>query len=357
MPSCNRRRWDRTKSRFPINLATALRLSDARPLIVATAQARIWVAEAELTKAKVLWVPDLNIGSDYIRHDGGGPDFNKGIMTAPSTNFFYGGAGLWGTSMDHPHDRCHLPAPGGPAGPQLPPLGHPGRQERRPDPDRRRLLPWCTSTGGCTPAPSTCVERGHDLVERIAALSRDLVQAFEVDRARNMVADLEQQAVSARQQWRVAERQAHPGAPARPPRGGRAARARPPSDHPDRPGRDARRPDADRPDQPPRGRLAAGAGPGGGGGGPPREGAPAHPRRRAQRLPDPRASMLQAGIFGIGPNSSLNQWTGRDDFSFQPLWQLKNLGFGNLARIKEQRGSESLAIIDSSRPRTGWRRR
>ena len=45
-----------TDLRFPINLATALRLSDARPLIVAAAQARVWVAEAELTQAKVLWV-------------------------------------------------------------------------------------------------------------------------------------------------------------------------------------------------------------------------------------------------------------------------------------------------------------
>ena len=86
-----------TDLRFPINLATALRLSDARPLIVAAAQASVWVAEAELTRAKVLWVPTLNVGFDYIRHDGGGPDFNKGIMTAPSVNFFYGGAGLWGT--------------------------------------------------------------------------------------------------------------------------------------------------------------------------------------------------------------------------------------------------------------------
>ena len=46
-----------TDLRFPINLATALRLSDARPLIVAAAQASVWVAEAELTRAKVLWVP------------------------------------------------------------------------------------------------------------------------------------------------------------------------------------------------------------------------------------------------------------------------------------------------------------
>ena len=80
-----------TDLRFPINLATALRLSDARPLIVAAAQASVWVAEAQLTRAKVLWVPTLEFGGDYIRHDGGGPDFNKGIMTAPSVNYFYGG--------------------------------------------------------------------------------------------------------------------------------------------------------------------------------------------------------------------------------------------------------------------------
>ena len=34
---------------------------------------------------------------------------------------------------------------------------------------------------------------------------------------------------------------------------------------------------------------------------------------------------LQAGIFGLGPNSSLNQWTGRVDVSFQLMWQLEGL--------------------------------
>ena len=49
--------------RFPINLATALRLSDARPLIVAAAQAGVWVAEADLTQAKVLWIPSSTSAS------------------------------------------------------------------------------------------------------------------------------------------------------------------------------------------------------------------------------------------------------------------------------------------------------
>src|SRR5262245_52478849 len=60
--------------RFPINLGTALRLADDRPLVVAAAQATAWRAEADLQKAKVLWVPTFNFGLDYIRHDGFGPD-------------------------------------------------------------------------------------------------------------------------------------------------------------------------------------------------------------------------------------------------------------------------------------------
>ena len=56
--------------------------------------------------------------------------------------------------------------------------------------------------------------------------------------------------------------------------------------------------------------------------------------------------LIQAGIFGMGPNNKLNQWTGRDDVSLQVMWQLDAFGIGNLARIKEQRGEQSRAIVD-----------
>jgi hypothetical protein len=55
---------------------------------------------------------------------------------------------------------------------------------------------------------------------------------------------------------------------------------------------------------------------------------------------------IQAGIFGFGRNSSLNQWTGRADLSYQVMWQAEGFGLGNLARVKKQRGDESRAIID-----------
>ena len=54
---------------------------------------------------------------------------------------------------------------------------------------------------------------------------------------------------------------------------------------------------------------------------------------------------IQGGIFGIGANSTLNNYVGRDDVSVQLMWQLENFGFGNLARIKGTRGQESEAFI------------
>ena len=188
-----------TDLRFPINLATALRLSDARPLIVAAAQASVWVAEAELTRAKVLWVPQLNIGGDYIRHDGGGPDFNKGILTAPSVNFFYGGGGLW--EIVSLTDVFFEPL-----------VKRQALNSRQWDIQAAKndaLLMTADAYfdvhqhRGKFAGALYCVERGHDLVHRIASLSSELVPIVEVDRARNLLADLQQQAVSSRQAWRV----------------------------------------------------------------------------------------------------------------------------------------------------------
>ena len=187
-----------TDLRLPINLATALRLSDARPLIVDAAQASVWVAEARLTRAKVLWIPSLMIGFDYLRHDGGGPDFNKGIMTAPSVNFFYAGGGMW-QSLNLT-DAYFEPlvaraswtrSTGTCSGPRT------TRCSRPPTPTSRSTAP-----AACTPARSTASRAGTSSSTASRAQHRPGL-AVEVDRARNLVADLEQRAASAREAWRV----------------------------------------------------------------------------------------------------------------------------------------------------------
>jgi outer membrane protein TolC len=331
--------------RFPINLATALRLSDARPLIVAAAQAGVWVAEAELTRAKVLWIPALNIGFDYIRHDGGGPDFNKGIMTAPSTNFFYAGAGLWGDpwGVISTTDAIYQPL----AARQVLNARHWNIQTAKND----ALLQTADAYfmvhrhRGMYAGALYTVERAHDVVGRITALGRDLVPAFEIDRARNMLADLEQQSVSAREDWRVQSARLTKILRLDP----RAVVEPLEHDHlqvtlidPSRqldeltPIALANRPEiASNRDLVKAAEVRVRA----------EKARPFIPEIVLNGFQTP-FEMLQAGIFGLGPNSNLNQWTGRSDFSIQPLFQLQNLGFGNLAMIKAQRGMESLAIID-----------
>ena len=191
-----------------------------------------------------------------------------------------------------------------------------------------------------------CVERGHDLVERIANLSRELVPAVEVDRARNMLADLEQQAVSARQEWRVQSAnltqvlRLDPRAVVEPLEHdhlqitlidpGRTLDDLMPIALTNRPELASHQAIVQAADDAIRREKAR----------------PLLPSVLLNGFQTPGGMLIQAGIFGLGPNSSLNQWAGRDDVSVQLIWQLEGFGIGNLARIKEQRGEQSRAIIE-----------
>jgi outer membrane protein TolC len=331
--------------RFPINLATALRLSDARPLIVAAAQASVWEAEADLQRARVLWLPALNIGFDYIRHDGGGPDFNKGIMTAPSVNFFYAGAGLWGGNLGiiSTTDALFEPL----VARQILNARHWDIQAAKNDALMRTADAYFSvhQYRGRYAGKLYCIKRGDELIERLATMSRDLVQGFEVERARNMVADLQQRAVSDRQQWRVSSANLTQVLRLDP----RAVVEPLEHDHLQitliEPGRTLEElmPIAltNRPEVAAHQAMT--------------QAAIAAIRREKARPFIPSVGingfqtpfeMIQAGIFGLGANNKLNQWTGRDDVSIQPVWQLQNLGFGNLALIKKQRAQQSQAIVD-----------
>src|SRR5205823_14831456 len=55
---------------LPINLATALRLADARPLVIEAARAAVETEYGLYEQARVLWLPTVYVGVDYQRHDG-----------------------------------------------------------------------------------------------------------------------------------------------------------------------------------------------------------------------------------------------------------------------------------------------
>lgn len=329
-----------TDLRFPINLATALRLSDARPLIVAAAQAGVWVAEAQLTRAKVLWVPSFAIGFDYLRHDGGSPDINKGVLTAASMNFFYGGAGLY--QMVNLTDAYFEPL----AAQQV--LN--SRQWDIQTAKNDALLMTADAYfsvhqyRGMYAGALYCVERGRELVERLAGLSRDLVPSDEVERARSLLAEYEQQSTSAREAWRVHSANLTQILRLDP----RAVVVPLEHDHLQITLVDPAMSLHDlihtavthRPELASYQSLV--------------KAAEARVSREKMRpvLPLVMINGFQTpgtyynlGMFGLGPNSSMSQWVGREDLSLQLVWQFDALGIGNRARVKQERGAESAAII------------
>ena len=80
---------DRT---LPINLATALRLADARPLLIEAARAAVETEYGLFEQARALWLPTAYVGADYLRHDGGQQNLLTGdTLVGPRTQFIAGG--------------------------------------------------------------------------------------------------------------------------------------------------------------------------------------------------------------------------------------------------------------------------
>jgi outer membrane protein TolC len=346
--------------RFPINLGTALRLSDARPLVVAAAQASAWRAEADLQKAKVLWVPTFNLGFDYIRHDGFGPDTNLGLNVPSGVNalgqpdpgsfgrplnqninFFYGGGALF--LMEYFTNILFEPL----AARQKLNAARWDIQTAKNDAllMTARAYFEVHKYRGQYAGALYCVEEGRRLVEAVQALSKDLVPRVEVDRARTMVAALEQDAVAGRRNWRRASADLTQLLRLDP----RAVVEPLEHDHLQITLIDPARPLDDlipvgltnRPELAAHQALV--------------QAALVRIRQEKLRPLLPVVQLngfqtpyeqIQAGVFGIGNDSKMNLWFARYDISPQVMWQVETLGLGNLARVKEQRGEQSRAIAE-----------
>jgi outer membrane protein TolC len=331
---------------YPINLATALRLSDARPLVVTAAQASAWVAEAQLQRANLIWVPTLNGGADYIRHDGFGPDFNRGLNTPErplnqNVNFLYTGLGV---IMDFAlTDAIFEPL----AARQTLNARRWNIQTAKND----ALLATAKAyfdvheARGKYAAAVDVVQRTEKLVDRIRQLSEDLVPKVEVARANRMLASAQQNAALKREKWRVSSAsltqvlRLDPRVvvdPAEP-------------DHLQITLIDPARPLDDliptglthRPELCSQGALV--------------DAVAERIRRERGRILMPSIllsgfqtpnELIQVGAQGFGADSQLDLWSVRSDFSPQVVWKLDAMGMGNLARIKEQRGEQSRAIVE-----------
>ncbi len=345
--------------RYPINLATALRLADGRPLIVAAAQASAWMAEAELQKAKVLWLPDFNLGFDYIRHDGNGPDTLRGVnipagqnalgQFSPTNfgrpqdqniNFFYAGGATF--IMRNATDMIFEPL----AARQRLNSARWDIQTAKNDALLQTARAYFNvhKYRGLYAGAIYVVRRARQLVAEINDLRRDLVPAVEVDRARTLLADLEQLAVSHRQQWRRASAdltqvlRLDPRAVVEPL-------------EPDHMQITMIDPERTLDDLMPIGLTNR----------PELAGHQAQVQAALVRIRQEKLrpflpvlmingfqtpyEQINVGIFGIGSGGKMNNWTARDDIGPQALWQFDALGLGNLAMVKWRRGEASQETI------------
>jgi outer membrane protein TolC len=346
--------------RFPINLGTALRLADGRPLVVAAAQAGAWMAEAKLQQARLLWVPTLNLGFDYIRHDGFGPDTQRGVNIPSQVNalgqydpasfgrsldqninFFYAGGALF--LMEYFTNILFEPL----AARQELNAARWGIQAAKNDALLRTARAYFDvhKYRGQYAGILYAVERGRQLIAAVEALSKDLVPRVEVDRVRTLVAALEQDAVAARRNWRRSSADLTQVLRLDP----RAVVEPLEHDHLQITLIDPGRPLDDlipigltnRPELAAHQALV--------------QATLVRIRKEKMRPFLPVVELngfqtpyeqLQVGVLGIGSGGKVNQWSARDDVSPQLMWQVESLGLGNLARVKEQRGEQSRATAE-----------
>ncbi|HEX4143504.1 MAG TPA: TolC family protein [Pirellulales bacterium] len=184
---------------LPINLATALRLSSARPLVIAAAQASEEVAAAQLDLAKVLWLPNINLGASYYGHVGAGQG-NSGTSFDNTRNQTLVGGGA--SAVVATTDAIFTPL----AARQVVQSRNLVVQAARND----ALLTVAEAyfnvqqARGRLAGAQDSVEKARSLVTTVRGLSAGLVAPIEVNRAQTLLAAMEQSHAVAMGSWGAA---------------------------------------------------------------------------------------------------------------------------------------------------------
>ena len=331
---------------LPINLATALYLSNARPLVIAFAQNSVELAEAQLQRAKVMWLPNFNAGIDYYHHEGADQSTNGDIITDTKSYFAAGAGATFDFGLS---DAIFLPL----AARQVLTAREFEVQAARND----ALAAVATAyfdvqeTRGRLAGNLEAVAKAEALEKQIKGLSGvggvagGLVPQIEVDRVLALLFDLEQESAASRGAWQNNSARLNrvlrlnPGAvviPVEPPQlqvtlipPGRAVDDLIPVGLLNRP------------------ELAA---------------QKALVRATLERLRQERlrpllpSLVLQGGsgpggaftgaAFQGGPNGEPVQGAGRFDVEVGVVWTLDNLGAGNRALIRERTAQQQRALLD-----------
>ncbi|MHB1423101.1 MAG: TolC family protein [Gemmataceae bacterium] len=181
-----------------INLPTALRLADARPLLIAAAQASLQLALAQWQHARVLWIPSINVGASYLGHAGGSAG-NRGPEFTVDRNQLMVGGGAY--AIFATTDAIFTPL----YQRQIVRARQADVQTARND----ALLNVAESyfnvqqERGQLAGKLDALEKSRSLVDVIGKLSKDLTAPIEINRAKTQLEDLEREVALKYQDWRV----------------------------------------------------------------------------------------------------------------------------------------------------------
>ncbi len=329
---------------LPINLATALQLAGAQPLDIAAATKLVEQALASQLQARVLWVPNLNAGVDYFRHDGvqqnlfTGPNFQKGRQS-----FLVGGGPSMSVGLA---DAVFAPL-----------AAHRVVGSRRADLQAARndslyavaqIYFDLQAARGRLLGTGATVWRAELLVNFATGLAPSLIAPLEISRARAELQSLRQAQEVAVRDWQVASARLaeilllDPATLLEP--------IEPPflqvafisgEQSPDELMPIALR---NRPEIASRRELVAAA-----------EQILRQEKNRPLlpniivSSPATSSGLIAAGNFSAGANGMLNSNGSRLDVEVAAVWQLQNGGFGNLGRIRQRRAEQDLASIELTR--------
>jgi len=301
------------------------------------------VAAAQLQGAEVLWLPNVYTGAGYYLHDGGN-EGTSGTFYNNVRNQYMAGAGV--TVAVSATDAIFTPL----AMRQVVKSRTFDMQTARNDAllDVAEAYFNVQQARGRLAGADDAQAKSRDLVSKAILLAKDLVPPVEINRTRTQLADLEQADAGAREQWRIAsadltrELRLAPGAvvvPLEPPHLQLTLIA--PSDTVDAliPIGLTNRPELASQQALVQATLV---------------------RLRAERLrplipsvvlmgdatPAAPEGYLMGGAYGSDLNGHNNPWAGRFDPSVQVLWELRNMGFGNRALVRERQGEQEQAVVE-----------
>jgi outer membrane protein TolC len=326
---------------FPINLPTALRLANVRPLDVQAASVRVRVSAAQLQQAQVLWLPTFYSGTDYYRHDGQNQLVQGPIFSSSKSSFLVGGGpyAVFATS-----DAIFMPL----AQRQVMRAQQATYQATLNDTMLAVAEAYFNvqQARGELAGAAEAVAETERLLERTRQLGEVLVPAFEQIRTSTELSRRRQALHLARAQWGVASAelnrvlQLDPTTvvePVEPPQFQvTLIDAQVPADELIRIGL-TRRPE-----------LAAYQ----------RVVQATLQRMRQERLrpftpmvllrgaAPGVTGLMSSGLFGGGQNSSMGNFGLRNDMDLEILWELRNMGFGNRALVREREAENRLAGLD-----------